>query len=420
MKAKPLGPCSRNLYARGGVIYYERVFNGRRERFSTETNDWQRAAAVRDLYEQKRAAREALGAACDFEALAERYLREAVAHLAPSTLEDRKRLLGEGGALRLHFGQMAAVDITRARLLEWWQAEVEGRGRSERTGLTYLSALSGVFGHAVDLELLAANPVDGLRGTLRRRRRSKRGRAAAERDAIRPLETPRELQAFVEASRAAWEGRLRNGRRRVQRSRGHVADLLMLDAGLRLGEAAGLRWRDVTWGGAPAGEGASLFVREALARGKHAGPTKSGRARRVALSKRLRALLLEHHLAEGRPDPDARILPRFSGRNYRTRHFERVLEAAGLPRHTPKDLRDTYASQLLTVGVQLGYISRQLGHEDVATTARHYARWCGGEAYRRPLEPAPGEVPADLLARIQELAEADSPHESPQAGSSSR
>ena len=51
----------------------------------------------------------------------------------------------------------------------------------------------------------------------------------------------------------------------------------------------------------------------------------------------------------------------------------------------PKDLRDSFASHLLTAGVQLGYISRQLGHADVGVTARHYARWCGDDGYREPL-----------------------------------
>ena len=37
-----------------------------------------------------------------------------------------------------------------------------------------------------------------------------------------------------------------------------------------------------------------------------------------------------------------------------------------------KDLRDTFASQLLSAGIQLGYVSTQLGHSDVGITARHY------------------------------------------------
>jgi len=38
------------------------------------------------------------------------------------------------------------------------------------------------------------------------------------------------------------------------------------------------------------------------------------------------------------------------------------VKRAGLERRSPKDLRDTYASWLLSLGVQLGYVSQQLGH----------------------------------------------------------
>ena len=63
-------------------------------------------------------------------------------------------------------------------------------------------------------------------------------------------------------------------------------------------------------------------------------------------------------------------------------------------------LRDTFASQLITCGVPLGYVSRQLGHADLAVTAQHYAKWAGGDDYRDPLLRRPGEVPADFLARL--------------------
>ena len=53
------------------------------------------------------------------------------------------------------------------------------------------------------------------------------------------------------------------------------------------------------------------------------------------------------------------------------------------------------------MGIQPGYISTQLGHADVAVTARHYARWCGAEEYRQPMRLGSGEVPSDLLARLQ-------------------
>jgi len=136
--------------------------------------------------------------------------------------------------------------------------------------------------------------------------------------------------------------------------------------------------------------------------------TKSGRERTVAMSRRFRSALLAFQLEQGRPEVGP-IAP-VDHANYRNRHFRKLCTTAGIapavkadgtsrPR-TPKDLRDTFASQLLTAGVQLGYVSRQLGHSDVSVTARHYARWAGGDGYRCPLEVGKDEVPADLLARL--------------------
>jgi hypothetical protein len=45
--------------------------------------------------------------------------------------------------------------------------------------------------------------------------------------------------------------------------------------------------------------------------------------------------------------------------------------------------------------------TRQLGHADWSVTARHYARWTGGDRYVEPERLLPGEVPADLLARFR-------------------
>lgn len=145
-------------------------------------------------------------------------------------------------------------------------------------------------------------------------------------------------------------------------------------------------------------------------RGVHLGTTKSGRERVVAMSRRLRSALLAFQLEQGRPTKGP-IAP-LDHANYRNRHFRALcrkvgvtlaVKADGTTRlHTPKDLRDTFASQLLTTGIQLGYVSRQLGHSDVSVTARHYARWAEGDAYRKPLEVREDEVPADLLSRLKQ------------------
>ncbi len=403
MKAKPKGPKYRNLFSRAGVIYYERAARGRRVKISTKTSSWEDAAAFRDLYEQAKGIGRVpflQGEVPTFADLAARYLKEGAAHLAGSTREDRGKMLGEAGRLTRYFGPRKVDEITRPLLMEWWHLEVEARGRHERTGLTYLSALSSVLGFGVDLELLAENPIDALRAILRRHRRSKRGRAAANVGHVHPIEAGADLARFIEASEALGGRRFASTSAPVlQHRHGHVADLLMLDAGLRTGEVAGLRWRDVEWGDGPADTRRALLLREAKARGKHAEAPKSGRARRVALSLRLRRALRDLWVASGQPASEEHVLPRFQPHNYQLRHFDAVCARAGLTGYTPKDLRDTFASQLLTAGVQLGYVSQQLGHSDVSVTARHYARWAGGDAYRRSLEPSEGEVPADLVSR---------------------
>ena len=136
---------------------------------------------------------------------------------------------------------------------------------------------------------------------------------------------------------------------------------------------------------------------------------KSGRARTVGLSRRLRTALAELHAELFNPGPEVLVLDGIDDANFRRREWRRILKRADIGHRAMKDLRDTFASQLLTAGIQLGYVSQQLGHSNVATTARHYARWAGGDLYREPLVLQEGEVPADLLAWLGE----ESPHSPP-------
>ena len=136
--------------------------------------------------------------------------------------------------------------------------------------------------------------------------------------------------------------------------------------------------------------------------------------RRVGLSRRLRAALLELQRARFAPPLDAHVLPDWDPSVFRRSEWRRILKAAKIGHRNVKDLRDTFASQLLTAGVPLAYVSAQLGHSNVGVTAQHYARWAGGEAYRKPLDVdvAGGELPADLLARLESDMKATRPSDS--------
>ena len=132
MKKKPTSRRYRNLVARGSVIYYERVENGRRVRLSAKTADWDEAASFRDLYEEDK--KSTLEEAPDFTAFSARYVREDTSHLARTTRSDLDSYLREGGPLIGFFGNHRLDEITVPLLREWWNREVTLAGRSVRTG----------------------------------------------------------------------------------------------------------------------------------------------------------------------------------------------------------------------------------------------------------------------------------------------
>jgi integrase len=73
----------------------------------------------------------------------------------------------------------------------------------------------------------------------------------------------------------------------------------------------------------------------------------------------------EHVFASSRGTPlDARDV---------ARTFQRAMAAAGLPRQRFHDTRHAYATALLESGIDLGVVSKLLGHANLATTADVYA-----------------------------------------------
>ena len=55
--------------------------------------------------------------------------------------------------------------------------------------------------------------------------------------------------------------------------------------------------------------------------------------------------------------------------------WEPALRRAGVKYRKPYQTRHTFASIMLTVGESVGWLSRQMGHTDVAFTLRTYARF---------------------------------------------
>jgi integrase len=304
---------------------------------------------------------------------AQHYLDKGMKGNAESTKAARRQQLRR---LCDAIGSVPLDRLTAGHVTKWWAEFVDGGGRDYRTGMGHVEALNLVVRYAQFRSTAdIINPVPEARARIKdryKRTKALRGRDQKNR---RPL-TAAECQALLAAD---------------MRLDTRVFITLLLDGGLRLGEALALTFDDV--------QERVLRIHRSVDIPGNVGPTKTGEERQVHLSQRLRGLLREWRMARGRPAGHIRILGR-RGRLYYRRQLRATAEAAGITHDVrPKDLRDTYASQLLSRGTQLAYICKQLGHEHVTTTARYYGTYAES-GYSERLDLGEGEVPADLVSRL--------------------
>ena len=141
-------------------------------------------------------------------------------------------------------------------------------------------------------------------------------------------------------------------------------------AGLRPGEALGLRWGDI--------RERTILIQRSVSLGEEA-DTKTRQHRTVRLLAPLAADLRSWRMADGRPDDDELVFPGKNGlpwtqaayQSWRRRAFKRAVEAAGLAHARPYDLRHSFASLLLHEGRSVIYVARQLGHDARLTLTRY-------------------------------------------------
>lgn len=140
--------------------------------------------------------------------------------------------------------------------------------------------------------------------------------------------------------------------------------LLMLDAGLRVGELVQLRISDLWFNGKPV---TSLLVRDEIA--------KNHRERRIPLSRRAQDYILEMYQQYGLErfdDPDKFVFVSTNSRvSLTTRQVERIIRGAGIrsigrPVH-PHVLRHTFATRLMRI-TDMRTVQELLGHANITST----------------------------------------------------
>lgn len=260
-----------------------------------------------------------------------------------------------------HFGQKDITAITREEVKRLaYGLLAQGKSRSTTKGV--LTPLSGMLSMAVEDGHLASNPALRI---------LKRSRAAEgkQQDRIQPF-TREEVSLLLETCREHYPGH-------------YALVLLLVRAGLRIGEALALQWGDIDFNGRFA------EVRQTWSNGRLT-ITKGNRRRRVDLSlhltETLKALLVERKketLRKGWGEvPEWVFIGHRGTRLLRWNFYEwvwtKLLRKAGLRYIRVHDLRHSYASLLIQNGAPLAYVKEQLGHSSIQITVDTYGHLVPG------------------------------------------
>lgn len=280
----------------------------------------------------------------------------AEVNLKPSTVK------GYRSIYRLYLGVLAPKPlgaITRPMLKDLL---LDLRGRLSVATVTRIKALiSVVLTHALEDDLIQANPAAKV-GRLLAAKKDKKAD-------INPLSRA-EASLFLESVAKYYP-------------RYYPFFLCALRTGLRLGELLALEWGDIDF------QGGFIEVRRSYWLG-HTSTPKSGKARRVDMSRQLSAVLSElrvHRKAEAlakgwKSVPDLVFLNevgrRIDGTNLRKRVFWKALEKAGLRRVRLHDLRHSFATFLIQQGESLAYVRDQMGHHSIQVTVDNYGHLVPG------------------------------------------
>ncbi len=243
--------------------------------------------------------------------------------------------------------------ITRPKVQDW----LVSLGVSQKRAANLISPLRMALLDAVDENLIPTSPLDGWRFRL----------------PLKARNTP-PIDPFNADEQAAildvFETRFRD------RTQGRNLLLFAFWTGLMTSELVALEWGDIDW------HGSGVAVSRALtqaAKDPEGTKTKAGTRLGKLLPPALDALKSQKaftYLEGGRVFCNPRNNEPWTGdQAIRKTLWQPALKLAGVRYRKAYQTRHTYASMMLSAGEPLAWVSRQLGHSSVLTTAQVYARW---------------------------------------------
>lgn len=284
-------------------------------------------------------------------ALFEKFTQSKAKYLAKQTLAKYAAITRY---FKQHFGEKSASAIAVADVeafTDWLITQIEPITAKDR-----LSLIKACWQWGIEQDLVESNPWEEMTRRIK----------PTPKQMPKPF-SREEIGAIVQAFRS-------------DRYYHHYADYVefLFGTGCRTGEAIGLQWKHIS------NDCSTVWIGESLSRGVRKS-TKTNRARTIALTSKLQAMLLARRPADY--DPDGLVFPSPQGNaiddcNFRNRAWKTVLTRLEIDYRKPYTTRHSLVSHALDLGMNPVMVAQLTGH-DVKTLYENYA----GSVNSRPRLP---------------------------------
>ena len=248
-------------------------------------------------------------------------------------------------------GDMKLPEITSAQITALL-LDMQGKGKAHATVVKVYTILNSLFRMAYLSDMIARTPMDKVE------------RPRPRKDELKPAEAEAYTSGEVRAILECLEGEPLKWRAFIH---------LLIDTGVRRGEALGIQWEDVDF------QDKTVFIHRNLCytpeRGIYLDTPKNGHSRMVDLGDDTLELLKQ--LRGEQPEGAAFVFTQDGSAEPMhptspTHYFRKFAQKNGIAGFHPHKLRHTFASVAITAGADVASVSEALGHSDTAVTLRMY------------------------------------------------
>lgn len=255
------------------------------------------------------------------------------------------------GHIRNHMKDFYGIQINKITVekIEKWITGKRAAGMHILTLRKILVNIGQIFKYAFRHKYIEVNPMLALERL--------KAQGKADQSPEMHVLNPAQVKAFLEAV--------------ASKHKYHTLFMLAILSGARRGELLGLKWSDILW------DSNQISISRSYNNGSFYDTKTASSVRKIDLGQAMMTNLKKWRIA-CQPNKLDLVFPSSSGgttnvTSLKKLHFFPALKQAGIQKIRFHDLRHTYASIMLSQGVNIKYIQKQMGHSKATVTLDIYS-----------------------------------------------